>query len=109
MTQEESGCRSRARARSTGSAGDRIERTCLGPGAQDYVHTGVRGIRAARPRSLRAYRWTKTAWLASADRDRPILVCGGLWNERDPILKERLFGFDWQRGQSLEDVKECYF
>jgi hypothetical protein len=32
-----------------------------------------------------------------------------LWNERDPILKERLFGLTNAEGNHGEDVKECYF
>ncbi len=31
-----------------------------------------------------------------------------LWNERDPILKERAFGFTNSQGNHGEDVKECY-
>jgi len=31
------------------------------------------------------------------------------WNERDPILKERLFGLTGNEGNHSEDVKECYF
>jgi hypothetical protein len=33
----------------------------------------------------------------------------GLWNERDPVLKERLFGLTNSRGNHGEDVKEAYF
>src|ERR1700751_5416948 len=32
-----------------------------------------------------------------------------LWNEKDPILKERLFGLAGPEGNHGEDVKECYF
>src|SRR4029079_16516343 len=32
-----------------------------------------------------------------------------LWNTRDPILKERLFGVSGHEGNHGEDVKECYF
>jgi len=44
-------------------------------------------------------------------RDRHQFVCFAvaLWNERDPILKERLFGLSGNEGNHGEDVKECYF
>ena len=36
-------------------------------------------------------------------------VLGGLWNGKDPILKERLFGLTNAQGNHGEDVKELYF
>ncbi|MFN0073691.1 MAG: glucosidase, partial [Chloroflexota bacterium] len=57
----------------------------------------------------RAYRWNEDGLLGISD-DRG-LVCFGLalWNEADPILKERLFGLNGNEGNHGEDVKECYY
>jgi hypothetical protein len=57
----------------------------------------------------RAYRWNEDGLAAICDRHQ--FVCFGLalWNERDPILKERLFGLTGNEGNHGEDVKEYYF
>jgi hypothetical protein len=56
----------------------------------------------------KAYRWGEDALAGFCDRYQ-ILVFGlALWNERDPILKERLFGLDPSEGNHGEDVKEIY-
>ena len=49
----------------------------------------------------------KTVWRI-CDRHQ-ILLCRSLWNEQDPILKERLFGLTGNEGNHGEDVKEYYF
>ena len=57
----------------------------------------------------RAYRWGEDG-LAGFSDDRQLLcfaLC--LWNGRDPILKERLFGLANDEGNHGEDVKEYYF
>ena len=46
---------------------------------------------------------------ASADRHQEVCLALALWNERDPILKERLFGLTGNEGNHGEDVKEYYF
>jgi hypothetical protein len=57
----------------------------------------------------RAYRWGEDG-LAGISDDKQLLCLGlALWNERDPILKERLFGLTNAEGNHGEDVKECYF
>ena len=43
------------------------------------------------------------------DRECRLCFAVALWNERDPILKERLFGLTNPEGNHGEDVKECYF
>ena len=57
----------------------------------------------------RAYRWGEDA-IAGFSDDR-LLWCLGvaLWNGRDPILKERLFGLTNSEGNHGEDVKELYY
>src|SRR5207302_1260327 len=44
-----------------------------------------------------------------SDRHQLICFALGLWNGRDPILKERLFGLTGNEGNHGEDVKEYYF
>jgi hypothetical protein len=57
----------------------------------------------------RAYRWGEDG-LAGISDDRQILCFAlALWNGRDPILKERLFGLSNSEGNHGEDVKEYYF
>jgi hypothetical protein len=57
----------------------------------------------------RAYRWGEDGIGGISDRHQ--LICFGLalWNGRDPILKERLFGLNGHEGNHAEDVKEYYF
>ncbi|MBA3248213.1 MAG: glucosidase [Pyrinomonadaceae bacterium] len=57
----------------------------------------------------RAYRWGEDGLLGIADREARLCFALALWNERDPILKERLFGLTNSEGNHGEDVKECYF
>jgi hypothetical protein len=57
----------------------------------------------------RAYRWGEDG-LAGISDDRQILCFAlALWNGKDPILKERLFGLSNAEGNHGEDVKEYYF
>src|SRR5262245_34278381 len=57
----------------------------------------------------RAYHWGEDG-LAGISDDRQFLCFAiALWNGRDPILKERLFGLTNDEGNHGEDVKECYF
>ena len=57
----------------------------------------------------RAYRWGEDGIAGISDRHQ--LICFGLamWNGRDDILKERLFGLTGNQGNHGEDVKEYYF
>ncbi len=57
----------------------------------------------------RAYRWTEDGLAGLCDRHQFICFALALWNERDPILKERLFGLTGKEGNHGEDVKEYYF
>ncbi|MGA2582798.1 MAG: glucosidase [Tepidisphaeraceae bacterium] len=57
----------------------------------------------------RAYRWGEDGLLGICDRECRICFALTLWNERDPILKERLFGLTGPEGNHGEDVKEQYF
>src|SRR6059058_3349463 len=57
----------------------------------------------------RAYRWNEDGLAGISDRRQMICFALGLWNERDPILKERIFGLTGSEGNHGEDVKEHYF
>jgi hypothetical protein len=57
----------------------------------------------------RAYRWNEDGLAGISDRRQTICFAVALWNERDPILKERLFGLTGNEGNHGEDVKEYYF
>ncbi|HEY5752043.1 MAG TPA: hypothetical protein VIT21_02750 [Chthoniobacterales bacterium] len=57
----------------------------------------------------RAYRWGEDGLLGWTDRECRLCFSPALWNERDPILKERLFGLNGHEGNHGEDVKEHYF
>jgi len=57
----------------------------------------------------RAYRWGEDGLLGITDRECRLCLSFALWNGKDPILKERLFGLTGPEGNHGEDVKECYF
>src|SRR5947199_302773 len=57
----------------------------------------------------RAYRWNEDGLGGFCDRRQSICFAIALWNGRDPILKERLFGLTNEEGNHGEDVKEYYF
>ena len=57
----------------------------------------------------RAYRWGEDGLLGFCDRSARLCFALALWNERDPILKERLFGLTSPEGNHGEDVKELYY
>ncbi len=57
----------------------------------------------------RAFRCNEDGIAGICDRHQYICFAVALWNGRDPILKERLFGLTGNEGNHGEDVKECYF
>ncbi len=57
----------------------------------------------------RAYRWNEDGIAGICDRHQELCFALALWNGRDPILKERLFGLTGNEGNHGEDVKEYYF
>jgi len=57
----------------------------------------------------RAYRWGEDGLMGITDRQGRLCFALALWNGRDPILKERLFGLTGPEGNHGEDVKEYYF
>ena len=57
----------------------------------------------------RAYRWGEDGILGISDSQQRLCFAITLWNGKDPILKERLFGLTGNQGNHGEDVKEYYF
>src|SRR5215468_772607 len=57
----------------------------------------------------RAYRWGEDGLAGFSDEKQRLCLALALWNGRDPILKERLFGLTSTEGNHGEDVKEYYF
>ncbi len=57
----------------------------------------------------RAYRWGEDGLLGICDRECRLCFSVALWNGRDPILKERLFGLTNPEGNHGEDAKEAWF
>jgi Glycosyl hydrolase family 63 C-terminal domain len=77
---------------------------------EDYSHDGnaweYLSHDAARSR---AYRWNEDGLAGISDDKGRMCFAISLWNGRDPILKERLFGLTGPQGNHGEDVKEVYF
>ncbi len=57
----------------------------------------------------RAYRWGEDGIAGLCDRHALVCFAVALWNGKDPILKERLFGLTGPQGNHGEDVKEYYW
>jgi len=57
----------------------------------------------------RAYRWGEDGLAGVSDEAQRVCLSIALWNEKDPILKERLFGLANEEGNHGEDVKELYY
>ena len=57
----------------------------------------------------RAYRWGEDGLAGISDDKQQLCFALALWNGKDPILKERLFGLTNSEGNHGEDVKEYYF
>jgi hypothetical protein len=55
------------------------------------------------------YRWTEDGILGICDNHQYLCFALALWNGKDPILKERLFGLTGNEGNHGEDVKEIYY
>ncbi|MFK7849200.1 MAG: glucosidase [Rhodothermales bacterium] len=57
----------------------------------------------------RAFRWNEDGIGGFCNRMQNVCLAVGLWNGRDPIIKERFFGLNGHEGNHAEDVKEYYF
>jgi Mannosylglycerate hydrolase MGH1-like glycoside hydrolase domain len=57
----------------------------------------------------RAYRWGEDGMAGFSDVEQRLCLALALWNERDPILKERMFGLTGNQGNHGEDAKEYWW
>ncbi len=77
---------------------------------EDYSETGAAWEHLPFEQAHRkAYRWNEDGIAGICDRHQFICFAVALWNGKDRILKERLFGLTGNQGNHGEDVKECYF
>jgi hypothetical protein len=77
---------------------------------EDYSEGGDAGYYISHDQARsRAYRWGEDGLAGISDRKQRLCFALALWNGRDPILKERLFGLTNSEGNYGEDVKEYYF
>ncbi|HWC20082.1 MAG TPA: hypothetical protein VG498_23915 [Terriglobales bacterium] len=77
---------------------------------EDYSHDGNAWDHFSHDQSRsRAYRWGEDGIAGISDDQQHLCFSVALWNGRDPILKERLFGLTNSEGNHGEDVKEYYF
>ena len=67
------------------------------------------GITLPTIRLDRAYRWGEDGLAGISDDKQRLCFAVALWNGKDPILKERLFGLTNSESNHGEDVKEYYF
>ncbi len=77
---------------------------------EDYSHDGNAWSYFPHDHARsRAYRWGEDGLAGVSDVLQRLCLSLALWNERDPILKERLFGLTGPEGNHGEDVKEHYY
>ena len=77
---------------------------------EDYSHDGNAWDYFSHDQARsRAYRWGEDGMAGYSDDKQLLCFCVALWNGRDPILKERMFGLTNSESNHGEDVKEYYF
>src|SRR3954449_7123054 len=111
MTAEESRLeQSRLRQAHWKSWGPYLSERAWGTVREDYSATGEAWDYFPHDHARsRAYRWSEDGLAGICDRHQRLCFAVALWNGRDPILKERLFGLNGEEGNHGEDVKEYYF
>ncbi len=77
---------------------------------EDYSHDGDAWAYFPHEHARsRVYRWNEDGLCGISDDRQRLCLALALWNGRDEILKERLFGLTGPQGNHGEDVKECYW
>ena len=77
---------------------------------EDYSENGTAWEYFPHSQSLsRAYRWGEDGIAGICDNHQRLCFALAFWNERDPIIKEKMFGLTGNQGNHGEDVKEYYF
>src|SRR4030081_529096 len=101
---------SRARTKHWKRWGPYLSERAWGTVREDYSANGTAWEYFAHDHARsRAYRWNEDGLAGICDRHQFMCFSIALWNGRDPILKERLFGLTGDEGNHGEDVKEYYF
>jgi hypothetical protein len=77
---------------------------------EDYSRSGTAwGYLPHEHARSRAYRWGEDGIAGFSDDLQHLCLSLAMWNGKDPVLKERLFGLDNDEGNHGEDVKELYY
>ena len=101
---------SRLRSKHWKRWGPYVSERAWGTVREDYSSSGAAWEHLPFEHShLKAYRWDEDGIAGFCDRHQLLCFALGLWNGKDPILKERLYGLTANQGNYGEDVKECYF
>ena len=84
--------------------------TTMGTVREDYSPDGSawNSVTHDMARS-KAYRWGEEGIGGISDDSQLLCFALSLWNQKDPILKERMFGLNGNEGNHGEDVKEYYY
>lgn len=101
---------SRLRAKHWKRWGPYVSERAWGTVREDYSSSGAAWEHLPFEHShLKAYRWNEDGIAGFCDRHQLLCFAIALWNGKDPILKERLYGLTGNQGNHGEDVKEYYF
>jgi len=77
---------------------------------EDYSATGEAWDYFSHDQSRsRAYRWGEDGILGISDTQQQLCLAMAMWNGKDPIIKERIYGLTGSQGNHGEDVKDYYF
>jgi len=111
MTQEEKRLQeSRERKKHWKRWGPYVSERAWGTVREDYSPDGTAWEYFPHEQAIsKAFRWGEDGIAGICDRHQLICFAPAMWNGRDPILKERLFGLTGNQGNHGEDVKEYYF
>jgi hypothetical protein len=101
---------SRTRRRHWKRWGPYLSERAWGTVREDYSEHGTAWEHVSHDHARsKAFRWNEDGIAGISDRHQRVCFALALWNERDPILKERLFGLTGNEANHGEDVKEYYF
>ena len=90
--------------------GNYVSERAWGTVREDYSESGAAWEHLPFEQShQRAYRWNEDGIAGFCDRHQLLCFAVAFWNEKDAVLKERLFGLTGNQGNHGEDVKEQYF
>jgi hypothetical protein len=90
--------------------GNYIAERAWGTVREDYSATGAAWEYFPFEHAVsRTFRWNEDGIAGLCDRQQRICFAIALWNEKDAILKERLYGLNGNQGNHGEDVKEYFF